>query len=285
MMKKTISLLFALALSLALCVPSFAYTVTVGADGGTTYTPEYIFDGAGLLDIDDFTALEDAAAQGAQYDCGIYVFTVDDMSDYGYSDIEAFGEAVYDELSLGLGGERSGVLLTLSMYDRDYDLLAYGAVGNAAFTDYGKALLEEEFLDNFRNDDWGGGFTDYVNGCVRYLEANAAGTPVDVAPEEPLSIGEKLVSGVLFGFIPAVLIAFLVCTVLKSQLKSVRKADGAAHYAVSGKTDITLREDTFTHTTQVRTPKPEQKKSGGGGGHGGGTRVNSRGFSHSSGKF
>lgn len=284
MMKKTCALLFALALALSLSVPAFAYTTETLADGGVTYTPEYIFDGAGLLDIDAFIALEDAAATAAQYGCGVYLYTTDDMELYGYYDIEDFAEAVYDELDLGMGSDRSGVLLVLSMYARDYDLLAYGTTGNAAFTDYGKEQLAEEFLDNFRSDDWAGGFTDYVDASLRYLEANANGTPVDVAPSEPTSIVFRLVVGLVGGFIPAILIALLVCTVLKLQLKSVRRADGAAHYAVSGGADITLREDNFTHTTEVRTPKAD---SDGGGKHhgGGGTTTNSRGFSHSSGKF
>lgn len=282
-MKKITSLLFALVLALSLSAPALAYTVETGADGGTTYTPEYIFDGAGLLDIDDFTALEDAAATAAQYGCGVYLYTADDMELYGYYDIEDFAEAVYDELNLGLGDDRSGVLLVLSMYARDYELLAYGATGNAAFTDYGKEQLAEEFLDNFRNDDWVGGFTDYVDASLRYLEANANGAPIDVEPSEPLSVAFKLVLGLVGGIIPAILIALLVCTVFKLQLKSVRRADGAAQYAVSGEADITLREDTFTHTTEVRTPKAEPKEHHGGGG--GGTTTNSRGFSHSSGKF
>lgn len=283
-MKKTISLLFALVLSLALSVSGFAYTVEVGADGGTVYTPEYIFDSAGLLDIDGFTALEDAAAASVQYGCGIYVFTVDDMAEYGYYDIEQFGEAVYDELALGMGSERSGVLLTLSMSERDYELLAYGAVGNAAFTDYGKELLEEKFLDNFREDDWYGGFADYVDGCVRYLEANAAGAPVDVEPEEPMALSDRLTIGLVAGVVLGMFVAVIACAVLKRQLKSVRRADGVQRYVVSDGADITLREDTFLRTTEVRTPKAEPK-SGGGGGGSGGTRVNSRGFSHSSGKF
>lgn len=285
-MKKTASLLFSLLLALSMTVGASAYTTDVGADGGVTYTPEYIFDGAGLLDIDDFIALEDAAARlSAQYGCGVYLFTTDDMTSYGYYDISDLAEAVYDELSLGVGEDRSCILLTLSMAERDYVLMAHGTVGNGAFTDYGKYLLEDEFLDNFREDDWYGGFADYVSECERYLAAYAAGTPIDVEPEEPLTLGEKLFAGLMFGFLPALLIAFLVCALLKRQLKSAKRATDADRYTVSGGTEITAREDRFTHVTEVRTPKAEPKKKSGGSGFKGGTTVNSRGFSHSKGKF
>lgn len=285
-MKKTISLLFSLLLALTLTVGASAYTSEVGADGGVIYTPEYIFDGAALLDIDDFIALEEAAAAAsAQYGCGIYLFTTDDMESYGYYDIADLAEAVYEELSLGVGADRSCILFTLSMAGRDYDLTAHGTVGNGAFTDYGKYLLEDAFLDNFRSDDWYGGFADYVSECERYLASYAAGTPIDVEPEEPLTIGEKLIGGVTLGLLPALLIAFLVCAVFKRQLKSAKRATDADRYTVSGGTEITAREDRFTHVTEVRTPKAEPKKSSGGGGFKGGTTVNSGGFSHRSGKF
>ena len=59
------------------------------------------------------------------------------------------------------------------------------AHANAAFTDYGKYIMQDEFLDNFREDDWYGGFADYIAACGRYLEANANGTPpIDVEPSD-----------------------------------------------------------------------------------------------------
>lgn len=285
-MKKTFSLFFSLLLALTLTVGAGAYTVEVNADGSITYASECVFDMAGLLDADDFCALEDAALSAAEaYGCGICIITVEDMADYGYSDIADFAEAAFDSLSLGLGTERNCVMLTLSMAERDCVLSAHGTVGNGAFTDYGKYLLEDAFLDNFREDDWSGGFEDYIAECDRYLAAYAAGTPIDVEPEVPLTLGEKVAGGLMFGFLPALLIAFLVCLILKRQLKSARRATDAARYTVSGGTEITAREDRFTHVTEVRAPKAEPKKNSGSGGFHGGTKVNSRGFSHRSGKF
>ena len=65
----------------------------------------------------------------------------------------------------------------LSMAERDFQMLAHGDTANAAFTDYGKYIMQDEFLDNFREDDWYGGFADYIAACGRYLEANANGAP------------------------------------------------------------------------------------------------------------
>ena len=185
----------------------------------------------------------------------------------------------------------------LSMAERDFQRLAHGDTANAAFTDYGKYIMQDEFLDNFREDDWYGGFADYIAACGRYLEANANGAPIDVEPSdeteeeyEPLSFGDKLFFAALmafrFGLPLGLIVAFIVCAVYKRQLKSVRRATEAARYTVSGGAEITAREDRFTHTTEVRTPiKTESDDHDSGPSFSGGTTVNSGGFSHSGGKF
>lgn len=185
----------------------------------------------------------------------------------------------------------------LSMAERDFQMLAHGDTANAAFTDYGKYIMQDEFLDNFREDDWYGGFADYIAACGRYLEANANGAPIDVEPSdeteeeyEPLSFGDKLFFAALmafrFGLPLGLIVAFIVCAVYKRQLKSVRRATEAARYTVSGGAEITAREDRFTHTTEVRTPiKTESDDHDSGPSFSGGTTVNSGGFSHSGGEF
>ena len=185
----------------------------------------------------------------------------------------------------------------LSMAERDFQMLAHGDTANAAFTDYGKYIMQDEFLDNFREDDWYGGFADYIAACGRYLEANANGAPIDVEPSdeteeeyEPLSFGDKLFFAALmafrFGLPLGLIVAFIVCAVYKRQLKSVRRATEAARYTVSGGAEITAREDRFTHTTEVRTPiKTESDDHDSDPSFSGGTTVNSGGFSHSGGKF
>ena len=87
----------------------------------------------------------------------------------------------------------------------------------------------------------------------------------------------------MVGLPAGVLLAFIACGIQKGKLKSVRKASGAAHYTASGGAEITVREDRFTHTTEVRTPV--KKESDSSSSSSGGTTVNSGGSSHSSGKF
>ena len=247
-----------------------------------------------------------ARAISEQYGCGVYVVTVDDMADYIDPDavtetdetgMAAFTEYAWDALGLAASYDSNGIMLALSMVERDFQMLAHGDTANAAFTDYGKYIMQDEFLDNFREDDWYGGFADYIAACGRYLEANANGAPIDVEPSdeteeeyEPLSFGDKLFFAALmafrFGLPLGLIVAFIVCAIYKRQLKSVRRATEAARYTVSGGAEITAREDRFTHTTEVRTPiKTESDDHDSGPSFSGGTTVNSGGFSHSGGKF
>jgi len=284
-MKKGISLLFAFVLALSL-------SVSAAADGSGVY----VYDDAALLTQEDYASLTaSATAVSDEYGCGVYIVTVSDMADYidpdavsetGETGAAAFSEFAWSSLDLSARYDGNGVILVLSMAECDFDLMAHGDTGNAAFTDYGKYIMHDEFLDNFREDDWYGGFADYIAACGRYLEANANGTPIDVEPEVPLTVGEKVGFGLMVGLPLGILIAFIVCAIYKRQLKSVRRATEAAHYTVSGGTEITTREDRFTHTTEVRTPiKTESDDHDGGPSFSGGTTVNSGGFSHSSGKF
>ena len=288
-MKKFLSSVLAvLLLIVCLSIPAFADAQL-----------SYVTDDAGILYDSDISALEErAAAVSEQYGCGVYIVTVEDFTDYSDAYyVDDFGEELFSSYDLGLGDGNCGILLILSMAERDYGLVAHGDFANTAFTDYGKYIMQDEFLDNFREDDWYGGFADYIAACGRYLEANANGAPIDVEPSddteeeyEPLSFGDKLFFAALmafrFGLPLGLIVAFIVCAIYKRQLKSVRRATEAARYTVSGGTEITAREDRFTHTTEVRTPiKTESDDHDSDPSFSGGTTVNSGGFSHSGGKF
>lgn len=256
MMKKYASLLFALVLALSL-------SVSAAADADV-----YVYDDADILSTDECAALNEAAAAVAdQYGCGVYVVTVDDMADYidpdtvtetGETGMAAFTEYAWDALGLAASYDSNGIMLALSMAERDFQMLAHGDTANAAFTDYGKYIMQDEFLDNFREDDWYGGFADYIAACGRYLEANANGAPIDVEPSdeteeeyEPLSFGDKLFFAALmafrFGLPLGLIVAFIVCAIYKRQLKSVRRATEAARYTVSGGAEITARGPLHPH--------------------------------------
>ena len=144
---------------------------------------DYVNDYAGILADGTRQSLNDRAAQISRaYDCGVYIVVVDDYRDYVNGGIEDFSEAIYKEYELGEGEAKDGILLAMSMDDRDYDITAYGDFANYAFTDYGKDQLASTMLDNFRADDWAGGFADFIDnaGTLTAYPLSA----YDITPDE-----------------------------------------------------------------------------------------------------
>lgn len=266
-MKKKITLSLLLALCLVLSLGGMALA-------SSQITMPHVTDAVGLLSNEEIMALEQQAGQiEDSYGCAPYILVVEDFRVYeDTTDIFEAGMNLYERWELGHGPEKNGLLLILSMAERDYALVTYGSVTHRAFTDYGQDALCEQFLDNFRNDDWAGGFRDYLDGCAWLLEQAKNGTPydVDTAPK---------------GFSPLILViplvlALAVCLVLTAQMKTAKRKTEAGDYMVQGGAEMRVVQDIFTHRTVTRQVIQSENKGGGGG-----TTINARGFSGKSGKF
>ncbi len=250
-----------------------------------------VTDAAELMTEEQAATLEQMAEDIAgKYGCGVYVVTVGDYRDLEDTDVQTCAEDLYEYFDLGVGEEKNGILLMLSMEDRDYALIAFGQKAHYSFTDYGSRVLAGEFLDNFRSDDWYGGFYDYVEKAGEMLALAESGTPVDDYSEDepeysPPSRADRIRMSAIIGLILGVIIAAITCGVFKRQMKNAVKAVGAERY-IARENGMVMndRYDRFTHQT-VHRERIVHEQRGSGGGHGGGTTVNSHGFSGHSGKF
>ena len=273
-MKKRFVLAMVLCIALCLAFGGAAYAASSGSSG-------YVIDDIGLLSAEEQQELENTAAQLAvKYGCGVYVIIVDDYTDYTNGSIQDFSEAMYDHYGLGLGDDRNCLLLSLSMSERDYDLDAHGSIGNYAFTDYGKEQLAQEFIDDFRYDNWFDGFRDYMSTAGQYLEAAENGTPVDIYSDDEIDPAVSAGVNILFIVVIPCLISLAVCGIFAAQMKTARRQTGARGYISHGGVDMRVTQDQFLYHTETRQPIPQENNNSGGG-----TTVNSAGHSHSSGKF
>ena len=274
-MKRKVLISFALAVVLLLCLSAtaFAEEDTLG----------YVTDAVGILSQEELASLsEQAAALSQNYDCGIYIVVLKDYREYNSRSIETCAEELYRYFDLGVSEQRDGILLLLSTSQREFDLAAYGEFGNYAFTDYGKEVLEDSFLPNFRYDEWYRGFHNYLNTTEDLLAAARRGEPVDVSggsqgpTELPLPIKIALI------LCPPCLIAFAVCSFAKANMKKAVVKTTADEYVIPHSTKLHVCQDQFLNRTETVQVIAQNRSSGGGGG---GTTVNSAGFSHHSGKF
>ena len=272
---------------LLLCVLLAGFSLTAHAEARL----DYVNDFAGILTADEREALNERAAQvSRQYGFPVYIVVVYDHTEYVNGSIETFTEEVFHSYGLGSGEQEEGVILALSMKDRDYDLYAHGDFGNYAFTDYGKDQLAGTFLDNFRQDDWAGGFADYIDNCGVLLQRAKDGDPVDVWIPDPEQQQEpegltpfKALLSLLF---PGLISGASVSRMAK-QMKTASPQTRAENYIARGGVNLRGREDQFINRTVTRQViRRQSSDSRPSGGHFGGTSISgSHGGSHHSGKF
>ena len=238
----------------------------------------YVTDVAGLISQNEKAVLESYANEiSAKYGCGVYIIVVDDFTSYSNSfDCFSAAEDIYLQYGLGLGSERNGLLLLLSMKERDFALAAYGNFANFAFTDYGKEVIIDSFVPALSVNNWYGGLNAYLESAESLLKCASDGNPVDV-PELELSFSEALI----YAFIIAAIIALIVCLVFKAQMKTAKVQAFASEYINKSSFNLYAQQDVFLHRSVTRQIIENSSSSSGGGG----TTVNSSGFSGRSGKF
>lgn len=216
----------------------------------------------------------------------VYIVIVEDYGDYVSGSIGDFTEQIFERYTLGSGSSGDGLLLALSMDERDYDIYAHGDFGNAAFTDYGKSLIAGEFLSYFQRDDWAGGLESFLSQSYDYILKARSGEPVDIwIPDEAeVRRGFDPVEILLIIGIPGVIALAVVKAMIKSMKTAVKQTE-AEDYLTHNGLSLSRREDTFLNRSVTRAKVPRSDSSGRSGGHYGGTSVGSSGGSHSSGKF
>lgn len=241
-----------------------------------------ITDATGCLTDEQWQALELQAREiSGQYNVGVYAIAVDDYLDYTDGTIYDAADALYHGYTLGLGEDRDGILLLLSMEDRDYILIAYGDNAKYAFSEGGRAYLTEFFLDDFGNDSWYEGFRDYLSWSGNYLENAKNGQPYSY-DHVPMSNSDRLVGiaiRVAVILLVPLLVAGIYIMVLSAKMKSVEIAEEASNY-MSGELNLTEKSDIYSHTTQSRSKvEDDDDRSGSSSG------SSSGGGSGTSGKF
>ena len=273
MKQKLTALLLVLLLAVTLVLPVMA-------------AETYVDDEAALLTLSEVETLEARAAEITErYGVGVYICILDDFGDYGYPDAATASYSIYHAQSLGYGSGRDGILLLLSMSNRKYATFVYGDKAERLFPDSALQQLEDGFLDDFRNDDWYGGFCDYIDGCADLLsgesytgsDSNYAYSPGHDADVDPGFSAPSLLRNLGIALVISCVIALIVCLILKAKMRSVRRQTEARAYVTPEGLHLTRRDDVYTHTTTTRRKieRDNDQHSGsggssfsGGGGHG-----------------
>lgn len=170
-----------------------------------------------------------------------------------------YSDDYFDYNGYGFGEERDGVLLLVSIEDRDWNLSTRG-YGITAITDAGREYISEIFLPDLSEGNYAAAFTSYANLCDDFITQAKTGEPYDVdnLPQDPAAyFGGSL----LLSFVIAFVIALIVTGIMRMQLKSVYSRQKADDYVKKGSMRLTKKSDLFLYKTVDRRKKPENQSS------------------------
>lgn len=193
----------------------------------------------------------DRISQELQVD--VVIVTMESLG--GYS-ADAVVEAYYDEYGFGIGPNRDGVLLLLSMAERDYRILSNGFAADA-ITMSDIDTIGDHIVDELSEGEYMEAFMEFASLCVYEIESERNGFP--------FAFDKSLLISLAIGFA----VAFIATGIMRAQLRSVKTRTGAREYTVPGSMHLTRSTDLFLYRTLDRRRKPENTSSGSRGGGGG----------------
>lgn len=257
-MKKRISLiLMLLVLCFSMAVTAFAADGAEDTDG---FVDKYyrLQDFAGVLTEEEKgeiqTLLDEASVQ-LKFD--LVIVTVNSLDGYTAQD---YADDWYDYCEFGYGSNKDGVLLLISMEERDWSVSTCG-YGITAFTDAGITYIGEQMSDNLSAGNYAEAFRTFIRFGKQFVTQARDGNPFDKSdlPKKPLSAVWIVISlAIGFG------IAKIAVDFMKGQLKTVRAQAAASSYVREGSMNVTESRDLFLYHTVDRTEKPKSNSSSGG---------------------
>lgn len=231
-----------------------------------------------LLDSEeaDLSDLLDEISKRQQVD--VVVVTVD--STEGTSAMD-YADDFYDYNGYGYGDERDGILLLISMGERDWYISTHG-FGITAVTDAGREYISEIFVNDLSLGDYAAAFTSFARLCDDFITQAKTGEPYDVdfLPKEPFDPVTSLVTAFVIAFI----IALISTGIMKGQLKTVCSQTAADNYMKQDSMKLTRKNDLFLYKKVDRMKKAESSSSGSSNRSGGSrTHTSSSGATHGGG--
>ena len=248
--KRILTVLFALILCMVVVIPTFA----------ASDLPRLVDNADLLTDSEESTLLSKLNEISERQQTDVVVVTADTLD--GKTPMD-YADDFYDYNGYGFGADKDGVLLLVSLEDRDWWMSTTG-YGITAITDAGIEYISEKFLSDLSDGDYADAFTTYAELCDDFFTQARSGQPYDTGhmPKQPFNIARNLLIALIVGFV----IALIATGVMKGKLKTVRFQSDADRYVRTNSMQVTERRDLFLYTHVDRHPRPKETSSGSSGG-------------------
>lgn len=253
----------------------------LSADAAENTLPRLVDNADILSDDEEEELLEKLDTISKERECDVVIVTADSLE---RKTSEAYADDFYDENGYGAGENADGILLLVSMENRDWAISTCG-YGITAFTDAGQEYMTEQFLPYLSDGDYADAFEEFADLCDDFIRQADTGEPYDVGnlPEEDTHGLIPFWIGICFG--ASFLIMLIVALIRKSSLKTVTSNGTAEGYVKKDSLKFAVKEDLFLRERVTRRRIETDTNSSGSGGSS--THASSSGVTHggSSGKF
>lgn len=209
-----------------------------------------LVDKADLLtaaEEEKLAAILDETSERLKYD--IVVIAVDTMQHHDTDGYAAYyAQRTFEHYDYGYGEKKQGALLLISMEYDDF------AIYSPDMSDYTVTAIGNDVSPYLSSGD-------YYDAFVAFAER--------IEGEVVTSSEFPLLRNIAIAVIVGLVIAFVVVSVMKGKLKTVRSRDHAREYVRAGSFDLQHSRDLYLYSTVTRVPRPRNNSNGGSRGGGG----------------
>ncbi len=241
-----------------------------------------VIDLAGLVTKEQAQSLQQAAKELSDRR-GVKVVILTTQTT-GRRDAEAFADDYYDE-HFALVGEPDGILLLISMEERDLYISTCGTMIDMVDEDMVDVILDEIF-DDVRNGDYNAAFSKYLKKVDQVIESYPQRLEEQQRREEAARQQAKearqrrLRRSFVIAPIIGLVVGFLPLLINQSSLTTVRPHDDAGDYFRDQDRRMTVTRDIFLYTNRSTRVIEPQRSSGGSSHSSHSTHTSSSGVTH-----
>lgn len=241
-----------------------------------------LVDEAGLLSEEESSTLINKLEEISQRQKNeVAVVTVNSLEG---KTAEAYADDYYDYNGYGYGENDDGLLLLVSMGEREWAVTTYGYCHTVAFTDAGLDYISSEFRRKLSSGEYAKAFDCFADLCDDFLTQAATGEPYDV---DNMPKGKVSPFWLYTDLVVAFFISFGIVKGKSRNLKSVKKQESAKAYERRGSLSLRRSTDSFVNRIVTQKTIRNEKNSSSGSSGGSSSHISSSGRSHggTSGKF
>ena len=208
--------------------------------------PGRLYDGADILNSsEEQSLLEKLNTVSEEYGTDFIVVTVNTIGSYS---ADSFTEEFFDRFNYGLGDTRNGVMLLLTMQEREYRILSDGFIGNT-LDDYAIETISDAIVSDLSSGNYFNAFNKFISESEYYVNGAINGFPFNY------------VGSIIISLIIGLVASLIAVNSMKKKLKTVKPVNEANAYMRAGSMNITRSNDMFLYASVTRTAKSNSSSS------------------------